>query len=57
MPEKLKYTEKAATSRLTSEAILYIYVHNITLYHSVWADQRLAPVLQIICNHAVYKWL
>ena len=31
-------------------------VHNKSLYHSAWADQRLAPVLQIICN-LVYKWL
>ena len=37
------------------------YINNLTsnsyyLYHSVWANQRLAPVLQISCN-PVYKWL
>ena len=30
--------------------------NNCQLYHNAWADQRLAPVLQIICN-LVYEWL
>ena len=33
---------------------IYIYIY-IYLYHGVWADQRLATVLQISC-YLVYKW-
>ena len=36
--------------------VTYIIYKNIILYYSAWVDQRLAPVLQIICN-PVYKWL
>ena len=39
--------------RLASVGLAQAHPNNKDLYHSAWADQRLATVLQIM----VYKWL
>ena len=49
--EELSY---ATDKRLQVISTVMLFKNH--LYHSAWADQRLAPVLQIICN-LVYKWL